>query len=454
MGTTPLFFAGSSTFSAQLNQEITHAVAISSAPLTQLNANVAALQRQNSELTTLESDFAGILSSLQGLEQANNGGNLAATVSNNSVATAILDSAAAISGGAYTLNVIDPGSPTTTVSDSNLPNVADPSSTSISSSSSFTLTVGTSTYTINPSGNNLDALAQAINASGAGVNASLVNIGSPSAPNYLLSLQSSALGDVDIQLNDGNRDLLSDVVTGSPALYQVNGQPSTSISSDTDTITLAPGLTVNLLAAGFTTITVASSSSNAANALSSFVSAYNQVVGELSSNFGTGGGPLTGQSVVLALQQSLKSLTGYTGGIGAAQSLADLGLGFNQSGQLVFNQAQFSTLASSNPSEVAAFLGSAQSGTGFLGEATNILNGLGNATNGVFAASASSIQQQIATDNAQITAVQAQVAHVQSQMTAQMTAADSLIASLQTQATYFQNYFQAERDEQITLANG
>jgi flagellar hook-associated protein 2 len=316
--------------------------------------------------------------------------------------------------------------------------------------------VGTSTYTINPSANTLDALVQAINTSGAGVNATIVNIGSSSAPNYILSLQSTALGDINIQLNDGTQNLLTTSTTGAPAQYQVNGQPvppAAPISSDTDTITLAPGLTVNLLAPGDTTITVASNSSNAANALSSFVAAYNQAVSDLNTNFGTAGGALTGNSVVLALQQSLEALTGFSGGSGGAQNLAELGIGFNQTGQLTFDQAQFSALASSDPNDVAAFLGSAESGTGFLGAATNILNGLGNATSGVFEASESTIQSQLTTDNAQITATQAQVTQVQNQMTAQMTAADSLIASLQSQATYFTNYFTAEQDEQIAIAN-
>lgn len=199
---------------------------------------------------------------------------------------------------------------------------------------------------------------------------------------------------------------------------------------------------------------MASNSSNAANALSSFVAAYNQAVSDLNTNFGSAGGALTGNSIVLALQQSLQGLTGFSGGTGAAQNLTDLGIGFNQTGQLTFDQAQFSAVASSNPSDVAAFLGSAESGTGFLGSATNILNGLGNATSGVFEASDSSVQSQITIDNSQITAVQAQVTQVQNQMTAQMSAADSLIASLQSQATYFTNYFQAEQDEQIAIANG
>jgi flagellar hook-associated protein 2 len=460
MGTTPTTpttaaaFNGTSTYAAQLQQEITQAVNVASLPLNELNVNVSALQSQSSELSTLQGDFGSILTSIQSLDQANNGGSLSASVSDNSVATATLDSASAISSGTYDLDVINAGSPTTTVSDPDLPIVADPSSTSISPSASYTLTVGTSTYTITPSADNLDALAQAINSSGAGANATLVNIGSPSAPDYLLSLQSSALGDVNIQLYDGTRNLLTTSTPGgSPALYQVNGQPSTPISSDSDTITLAPGLTASLLAPGNTTITVSSDPSAASNALTSFVAAYNQATTDLDNNFGKAGGALTGQSIVLALQQSLQSLANYSGGSGSVQNLTDLGIGFNQTGQLTFDQAQFSDVAASNPSAVAAFLGSAESGTGFLSAATNVLNGLGNATDGVFEASESSVQQEMTYDNAQIATTQAQVTQVQNQMTAQMSAADALIASLQSQTTYFTNYFLAEQDEQLEIAN-
>jgi flagellar hook-associated protein 2 len=157
--------------------------------------------------------------------------------------------------------------------------------------------------------------------------------------------------------------------------------------------------------------------------------------------------------VLLSLQQSLQNLVGYTGGSGSVQNLTDLGISFNQTGQLTFDQAQFSTVAAANPSGVTAFLGSAESGTGFLNAATNILNGLGNATDGVFEASESAVQQQITTDNAQIASTQTQVTQVQNQITAQMSAADSLIASLQSQATYFTNYFTAEQDVENSISN-
>ena len=55
--------------------------------------------------------------------------------------------------------------------------VTDPTSQNISSSTSFTLTVGTSTYTITAV--NLNALATAINSSGAPVQAVVINVGSP-----------------------------------------------------------------------------------------------------------------------------------------------------------------------------------------------------------------------------------------------------------------------------------
>ena len=448
--TSTATFNGTSTYAADLQQAITKAVTIASLPLNQLNANVTSLQNQGSELATLQGNFSSIQAAIQSLDQTTNGGNLAASGSNNAVATATLDSSSAISGGTYVLNVTSPGAPTTTVSNSTLPTVSDPSSTSISSASSFTLSVNGTNYTITPSTNSLSALAQAINQSGAGVNATLVNIGPPSAPDYRLSVQSTALGSVSIQLSDGS-DLLTTSTTGSPAQYQINGQPSTPINSDSSTVTLAPGLTADLLTAGQTTITVAPSSTGAANALASFVSAYNATVNELANNHGTTGGALTGQSIVFSLEQSLRDLTGYTGGSGSVQNLTDLGLTFNQTGQLSFNQSQFESVAATNPSDLASFLGSASSGTGFLNAATNVLNGLDDPTNGLFQSSASTLQQQINSDNQQITATQNKVTAVQNQVTAQMAAADALIASLQSQVSYFTNLF---TDTQNAITNG
>jgi flagellar hook-associated protein 2 len=443
MGTTPATFNGSSTYAGDLQQTITHAVDIASIPLTQLNANVTALQGQSTEIGYLQNGFNFLQNAINSLTSGVNGGGLSASVSDNTIATANLNSSAAVTPGVYTLNVISAGSPTTSVSNTGLPTVADPASTSISTAASYTLSVNGSNFTVTPTSDSLNALAQAINTSGAGVSATVINLGSPSAPSYTLSLQSAALGNIPIQLNDGTQDLLTTLSTGTQAQYQVNGQPSTPISSSSSTVTLAPGLTANLLGAGQTTMTVSEDSSAATTAISSFVTAYNATVDELATNRGTAGGPLTGQSIVFSLGQTLRDLTGYTGGSGAVTSLADLGLTFDGTGHLTFDQSQFASVASANPGDLASFLGTGK-GSGFLASASGIIDGITNATNGLFQAQQATIQNRISADNREISDTQARITTMQNQLTAQMSAADALLSTLQSQATFMTQLFQAQ----------
>ena len=321
--------------------------------------------------------------------------------------------------------------------------MADPAATSLSTSSNYTLTVNGSTFTVSPTTNSLNALAQAINTSGAGVSATVINLGSPTAPSYSLSLQSTALGTIPIQLNDGANDLLTTLTTGTPAQYQVNGQPSTPISSNSSTVTLAPGLTVNLAGTGQTTVTVAEDSSASATAISSFVSAYNATVDELATNRGTAGGPLTGQSIVFSLGQTLRDLTSFSGGGGSVTSLADLGLTFDGTGHLAFDQSQFSSVAAADPGDLASFLGTG-TGTGFLASASSTLDGLTNTTNGLFQAQQATIQNRITSDNQEISDTQARITTMQNQLTAQMSAADALLSTLQSQVTFMTQLFQAQ----------
>ncbi len=460
MGTTPsalnltsastATFNGSSQYAGDLQQAINHAVAIASIPLTELENNVTTLESRSSEVNTLQSDFTNIQTALQQLASAGGSGSLTGTVGDATIASVNVDQSANPTAGAYDLNVISPGSAASAISNDGLPTVSDPNQNSISTSGSYTLTVGTSTYTVSPSENTLSSLAEAINSGNYGVTATIINIGPPSAPDYRLSLQSTSLGDENIQLNDGSQDLLSVLTTGSPAQYQIDGQPSTPISSDNSTVTIAPGVTVGLLQAGETTVTVAPNSSAASDALSAFVSAYNSTLAELSSNRGLADGPLSGQNVVLQLQQTLSDLTQYSGGSGSVQSFADLGLTFNSQGQLSFNQATFESVTATNSKDVTSFLGSTTGG-GFLGNATNLLNSLTDISTGTFTQAQSSYRQQLLSDSSQITDTEARITTLQNNLTQQMTQADTLIASLESQVTYFTTLF---NDTQTTLTKG
>ena len=433
--TTSTTAAGSS-YSSDLQQVLSRAISIASLPLTQLNSTLTTLQNRSTELQTLNGKFSAVQSAIQSLSTAVS--STAAQVSSSTVLTAQSDSTAV--PGSYTIHVANAGSPSSALSLGSLPTVTDPSTQSISSSSSFTLTVGGTPVTITPSADTLSALADAINSSGANVSATVVNLGSPSAPNYQLSLQSTKLGTISLQLNDGTNDLIGTLSAGTQATYQVNGQPTTPISSDSSTVTIAPGVTVDLLSSGDSTVTVSESSTNQANALSSFVTAYNAAVDELNVNRGQGGGALTGDALINTLSQSLRDISGFTGGSGSVQNITDLGLTFDQNGHLNFDQTVFTSAAAAHPGDVGAFLGSASTG-GFLKDATDTMNTLGDSTNGILETTIASAQTAIDNQNQKISDEQDRITTLTASLTSKIDAADALIASLEQQKTYFTTLF-------------
>jgi len=425
-----------SPYSSDLQQVLSRAIAIASLPLTQLNSQLTTLQNRSSALDSLNGKFSALQTALEGIATA--ASSTTSQVSNGSVLAAHSSSTAL--AGTYAIHVVSPGAPTTALSNTGLPTVQDPFSQSITSASSLTLTVAGTPVTITPSGNNLNALAEAINASGAGVTATVINLGSPASPDYRLSLKSTKLDNISIQLNDGSQDLLSTISAGSQAQYQVNGQPSTPISSDSGTVTIAPGLTVDLLQAGDSTVVVSQSNSAQSDALSSFVTAYNAAVDALASNRGQGGGALTGDALIFSLTQTLRDLSGFTGGSGAVQTLTDLGITFDKTGHLSFDRSLFASVAAAHPSDLSAFLGSPTSG-GFLKSATDTLNSLEDPIDGTIPMALTSAQDAIDKQNRRIADEQDRVDRITQSLTAQISAADALIASLAQQVTYFNNLF-------------
>ena len=222
-------FNGTSQYASSLQQEIARAVSVASLPMQQLENEQSATNQQITDATSLETTLTSLSTAIQGLSSSS-GNTQSASVSDPTVLQANASSSAL--PGSYTIQVLDPGSSSSAMSSDGLTTVTDPTSQDISSSSTFTLTVGSSTYTIQPSGNNLDALAQAINSSGAGVQATIVNVGSPESPDYRLAIQSTGLGAQTIQLTDsGSNPLLTSLATGTDGSYTVNGQPPAGITS-------------------------------------------------------------------------------------------------------------------------------------------------------------------------------------------------------------------------------
>ncbi|MGI8988802.1 MAG: flagellar filament capping protein FliD [Bryobacteraceae bacterium] len=437
-------FNGTSRFSSDFQAVIARAVGIASLPMSQLNATKTTLAGQSASVSALDTKFGYLQTAIQSLQTATGTGSLASTVSIPGIVQPTIGAGA--TEGSYSIEVTNLGSYTSTSSADGLPVVTDPSKQNISSSSSYTLTVNGSATTISPAGTGLDALVTAINTQPSlNVQASVVNIGSPSAPDYRLSLQSSKLGPNTLQLNDGSRDLLNTAATGTLATYKVNGLNLVS-SSDSRTITLAPGLTVGLVAQSAssvaTDITVARNGSTFSNALSSFVNAYNGAVDELAKSRGTTAGPLAGQSIVNTLSSTLRQVLNYSNGTGGISSLTSLGISADTTGHLSLDPNAFASATTGNFTSLLAFLGT-PTGGGFLQSATQAFNGVEDQTTGVIKTTLTSLAAQSATEDTLIAQEQDRVNRLQTNLQAQFAKADALIASLEQQDTFFTGLFQA-----------
>ena len=435
----PVTFSGQSTFSSSFQQVLQRAVSIASLPMQQLQGEVTTLQGQQSSLASLGSAFDALQTALQGIATAATG-NVSATSSDTSVVTASAESTTL--PGTYSIQVSKIGSSTTTISNAGSPPVTDPSSTSISSSATYTLTVNGTTTTITPSGDTLDDLADAINNANAGVSATIVNLGTNSSPDYRLALTSTELGPDTIQLSAGTTDLLSTVDSGTDAQYSVNGN-TTVLSSNSDQVTLAPGLTATLVSADpgqNVNITVAASDGNLSSALSSFATAYNAAVTAVAGQVGQSGGALAGQSLVYELQDALDKMAQFTGTSGSVMDLSDLGLTLGSDGSLTFDSSQFSAQSAAG---IQQFLGGLTTG-GFLQSANNVLNTFTDPTTGTLADEYNNIGNEITSDQTQVSTDQAQVNLIQTNLSEQLSQADAAIAVLQQQSTFYTNLFQTE----------
>lgn len=434
-------FVGGSSFAFDFQQVIDRAVGIAALPLTQLRAQRSALTTQSTALETIGTSFADLQSAINSVNSAATSESHLAAVGDETIARVSLSGS--VLAADYSLQVTDLGARTLTLSLDGLPPVTDPFTESVSAAASFTLTVDTVDYAVTPASGSLFDLASAINASGAGVQATVVNIGGSAGADYRLSIQSEKYAGVTIQLNDGSQDLLDTLATGSEVVYNVNGVPVAGISTDSRTVTLSPGVSVDLLKTGATTISVSKTSSSVGDALAAFVTAYNANANAIDLHRGTSGGVLSGQVILSSLSRSMSDVIGYTAASGNIRSLADLGIRLDDQGRLSLNRAD---LEAKSVDDVLAFLGNTTSG--FLKAAGDNMNLVQDSNDGLLALEQASLARQLERQNRLIASNEDRIETMRQNLTARMAAADSVIAVLEQQAAGIQTLFEAFRANQ------
>jgi flagellar hook-associated protein 2 len=300
--------------------------------LTALHAQDTALTSIGTDLSTLSSalepltDFSGVLSQKEGSSSDTNVLSLTSAAS-NAVA------------GSYTVQV------NTLAQTSSYYSTAIASSNVLASGGTLVLSVGgaAQTITIDSSDDSLSTLAAAINAGNYGVTASVITTAN-GVELSLVSNTSGAAGQITVggSLTDsttGNAVNFTQGQQGQDASLNVDGVPVTSASN---TITGAiPGVTFQLVSAAPDTavqVEITNDNTSVESAVSSFVSAYNTVIGDLNTQEGndTSGNPepLFGNPTTATLQEDLESALSFIQPANAVATTSTIGTSDVLSGSL------------------------------------------------------------------------------------------------------------------------
>jgi flagellar hook-associated protein 2 len=430
MSLTPLTFTGVSTFSNDLQTILSRATSIASLPIQALQNQRKDIVQQKLLVSNLNTAVAALASSVSNLGNIGQQKALVASSSDSTKVTAT--------------NVSSPGSAVYTIS--NITSVAKAAAetsagfadttSAVSSTGTVKLVAGSHEYTIDLTGkNNLTGLRDAINNLGAGVTATVLTTGTGATP-YYLSVTANNPGATTLQLIDdpggAATNLLSANNQGADTVFKLNGvdvRKNTTLIND-----VVPGVTFHILGttsgAESVTVTVGSSRSQLASALSDFVNAYNGVADQVNAQVGKNAGLLSGDFLVREVQDKLRGLASYAGSSGSIKGLADLGIEFDSSGVATVNQTTFDNLSDSQINDAFSFLGSSTTGFG------GLVSGLTNISDSATGLAKIQLDNYDAANQRlsdQITTLTDRANEAQKSLAARLQAADALLAALQSQ---------------------
>jgi flagellar hook-associated protein 2 len=412
-------------------QAVSQAMAAVEAPEVEWQDQQQTIQTETSALNSIESD----VTALEGTLTAISGPSGALTSMTTSSSDSGIVTATAVNGASASSHVVVVNNLATTASwysDS----VA--SGTTTLASGTFTLQVGTGTptqITVGNGTNTLDDLANAINGMNLGVTANVVT----DASGARLSIVSNSSGAAsNITISHDTTIGFTQAVAGQDASLTVDGIP---IDSASNTVTGAVnGVTFNLVGASPGTsvdVVISPDVNSASTAISNFVSAYNQVVGDVNKQFTVGAnnmeGPVADDPTVRMLQSDLLSAGGYSTDSNAVATLADLGITMNNDGTLTLNSATLNNAIQSNFSAVQSFLEGTSSSNGFVNFLSNQLTSLTDPTNGAFTVDLQSLSSENTDLQNQINNFQPYLQQQQTYLTNEFNQADIALEELPTE---------------------
>lgn len=416
---------------------------------TSVNAEISAYGTLTSALTKLQT-------AAEALADSSLYESLSTSLSGSGVTAATTSKAEA---GTYTLQVTQLAQAQSLSTDG----VA--SKTTALGTGTLTLQVGTAdavSITLDSSNNTLEGIRTAINASGAGVTASIVNDGSDTP--YRLVLTSDSTGtesDMTVAYTgtdstdqasslfgyDGSSGNMTQTVEALDAELTLNG---ISITSQSNTVEDAvQGVTLNLSAVGSSqTMTISQDTDAIYDAISTFVTAYNSYVSSVDTLTAYNAdsdtaGELLGDSTTRRISTELSSDLYTAIGSGTFSYLSQLGISLEVDGTLQIDEDTLTSAITDNSDAVSAFFIGTDGTSGFIGQMTDDLDNYLNEDSGLIVAKTDSLESKLEQLEERYAEKQALIDSEMARWTDEFTQLDTLISSLNSTSDYLTTQFDA-----------
>lgn len=310
----------------------------------------------------------------------------------------------------------------------------------------------------------LDDIRDAINASDAGVRATIVNDGDPDAP-YRLVLTSKETGteatisDMSFTASGTDKGLesslnltaMEETVSAQNAELTVNG---IAISSSSNKVEGAiEGVTLTLSATGDSTVKVENDNFALRDAITTFVDSYNDLQGtvdQLTSFDSDSGaaGELLGDATLRNIDARLRSGLVSSVDAGGLSSLSDLGITLQLDGTLELDDKKLDDVITNQRGDLATFFSGTTDASGEVvqsGFATNLDTTLGDILDdgGLLDNATTGVETRLETLDAQYARTEKTINETVDRYRKQFSQLDTMIASLNQTSDYLAQQFDA-----------
>lgn len=276
----------------------------------------------------------------------------------------------------------------------------DDSTRALNSAGTLTLSVGDGADTdiTIAADSTLEDVRDSINASGAGVQASIVNDGGgfdgsgTAGQPFRLVLTSEETGtesEMTVSFDDGDagttselEGLMGDTADMTETVAAANAELSVNgidISSQSNTVEGAvQGVTLSLAEVDTATLTVERDNAAVESAVKGFVNSYNQLQSKMadltSFNAETGdAGELLGDGTLRSVESQLRNALGSSAGDGAFQMLSDIGISLKVDGKLELDEEVLGEAVTTDLEALSTFLTGDDEAGGFAGQVDSVL---------------------------------------------------------------------------------